>query len=360
MTSRSPFVAAALATLAVAPLGAQTPKTLPRGMDFVEGPLVYTYPFGRQNGAIQLLYDGSAVASGPVFVFGMRFRQSQVTAAQTYPSYTQDYTITAWTVATPASAMVADPTVNNGGAAGTVVFSGPLTLPAVNPLAAQPASFGIVIPFTAPYAFDPAQGNLQFVISTAAATPPPSGSYRIDAVNLAFNTITGLSTNIDTQGCISNAGSLTLAVDSAAAIVGGSLVQNLTSSGAGAFPAVLCAVDFTGQQTSLTPFGMVGCTAWVVAPITRFLLENTGGGYNPLAWTLPFDPSLEGLGLVSQVLGLPASGLVSDMVTSNGYGTRIGGATGPTRDMGMSFSAGATWSMGTNGVFVAVVQLDLL
>ena len=34
---------------------AQQQKVVPQGMDFVESSLVYTYPFGRQTGAIQLL-----------------------------------------------------------------------------------------------------------------------------------------------------------------------------------------------------------------------------------------------------------------------------------------------------------------
>jgi len=358
MSTRSTLLSFTLAVLA-APAFAQIQKTLPAGMDFVEGPLVYTYPFGRQTGAMQLLYDGNVISSSPRLITGIRFRQSQVTAAQAYPSYTQDYTVTMWTVSTPAVSMVADPTINNGGAPGTVVFQGPLTLPAVAPLAVQPAGFDIAIPLTTPYLFDPSQGGLQIVIETNAAVAPPSGLYRIDAVNFAYAAVTGLSTNIDTHGCTSPAGSLTLAVDSASAIVGGSLVQNVTSSNNGAFPAILCAVDFQGMQTSLAPFGMPGCTAWVVAPITRFALENLAGGYSPIVWTLPATPILEGVGLVSQVLGLPASGLTSDMVTSNGYGTRVGGATGPTRNMNMSFRATSAWSMGTNGVFVAVAKLEM-
>jgi hypothetical protein len=54
-------------------------------MAFVEGPLVYTYPFGRQAGAIQLLYDADQITTQQGVVTGMRFRQSQVTASQTHP-----------------------------------------------------------------------------------------------------------------------------------------------------------------------------------------------------------------------------------------------------------------------------------
>lgn len=357
MVLRSSAVVSVLALLASL-LPAQQHKVLPAGMGFVEGPLVYTYPFGRHSGAIQLLYDADQITAAQGVLQGMRFRQSQVTATQTHPGYTKNYKVTAYTVTTSAAAMQPDPALNIGGAAGTVVFQGPLTLPPIQPLATQPAAFGIHIPFAAPYVFDGSQGNLLLIVETddTSAVPP---SYRLDAVNFTFGQATGLTTGIDAQGCVVNGESLTLACSEVSVTVGGSLTQTITSSSTGAFPLVAGAVGFDVQQVDLGSIGMPGCTSWPVSPLAQFAFENGGGGYPAIVWTLPNDPSIEGLALASQALGIAASGLLGDSVTSNGVGSRIGGATGPANNMGMSFrSATGNWFMGTNGVFMAVVELE--
>ncbi|MCR9246888.1 MAG: hypothetical protein NXI31_17785 [bacterium] len=349
----------ALACVATAAMTlAQQTKVLPAGMAAVEGPLVYTYPFGRTTGAMQLLYDADQVTLGQGLVMGIRFRQSQITASQTNPGYTKNYKVTAWTVLTNATSMVADPASNIGSAAATVVFQGPLTLPPTAPLTVQPATFDIHIPFTTPYVFDGAQGNLLLVVETDDTTTPPSG-YRIDAVNFRFSQVTGLTQDIDSQGCVVNGESLSLAASETNVVVGGALSHTITSTSVGAFPLAIATVGFEAQPTDLTPFGLPGCT-WHLptTALSRFVFENGGGGYNQVDWTLPNNPVIEGIPLVSQIFGLAASGLLADSVTSNSTGSRIGGAAGPTRNMGMSFSNGSGWFMGTNGVFVTVAELD--
>ena len=348
-------IAAALAI--AAPATSQQQKVLPHGMGLVEGPLVYTYPFGRTTGAIQLLYDANQVTLGQGVIFGMSFRQSQVTSAQTHPGYTKNYQVTAYTVAATAATMSADPAVNAGTATGTIVFSGPVTLPPINPLLTQPAPFSIQIPFAQPYLFDGSQGNLLLVVETADATTPPT-NYRIDAVNFTFNQSTGLSTAIDAQGCVANGRSLSLSVIESAAIVGGSIQQDFSSSTLGAFPVVLAALSLDSQYTDLGIFGMNGCSLWLAPFEFRLTTELPAGGYPLVSWNLPSAPWIEGIAMASQGMGLAASGLLGDSVTSNAVGTRIGGATGPTRNMGMSFRGTGSWSMGTNGVFMAVVALD--
>ncbi len=339
------------------PITAQQQKVLPAGMGIVEGPLVYTYPFGRATGAIQLLYDADQVTLGQGVILGMHFRQSQVTATQTHPGYTKNYQVTAYTVATPAATMSADPAVNIGTATGTIVFQGPLMLPPINPLVTQPAPFSVHLPFSAPYLYDGSQGNLLLVVETADTTTPPS-NYRIDAVNFTFAATTGLSTGIDTQGCVANGSSLALAVPDAPAIVGGTIQQDFTSSTLGAFPVVLAALSLDSQFTDLGTFGMTGCSLWLAPFEFRLAAELPAGGYPSMSWNLPNAPWIEGIALASQGFGLGASGLLADSVTSNAIGTRIGGSAGPTRNMGMSFRGTGSWSMGTNGVFMAVVNLD--
>jgi hypothetical protein len=350
---------ASLLALAAPSATAQQLKVVPMGMDFVESPLVYTYPFGRQTGAISLLYDADQITTQQGILFGIRFRQSKVTAAQLYPSYTKNYQVTAYTVQAMAATMAANPLVNAGSAVGTVVFNGPLTLPAVTQITTYPADFGIHIPFTTPYVYDGSTGNLLLVIETADTVAVPGGSYRLDAVNFANNVVTGLSANIDDSGCSVQGQSLTLAAAPLAAIVGGSITQTLTSSSLGAFPAVMAGISFTRFEQNLAMFGMPSCTSWMGPSVLMFALENPTGGYPNIVWSLPNDPSIEGIALCGQALGLPPSGLLSDSVTSNGVGTRIGSSSFPVKRMGMSFSNDLiSWSQGTNGTFIAVAQFD--
>ncbi|MBL8722899.1 MAG: hypothetical protein JNK49_02585 [Planctomycetes bacterium] len=334
-------------------------KVLPPGMDHVEGPLVYTYPFGRQTGAIQLLYNADQLTTQAGLIFGMRFRQSQVTASQTYPAYTKNYQVTAYTVATNAAAMTAAPAPNIGSATGTVVFSGPLTLPAVNFTTTYPAPFGIHVPFSAPYPYDGSQGNLLLLIETTDTVAVPTGSYRLDAVNFRNNVVTGLATNLDNAGCSAQGAALSLATSSTAAIVGGSIDQNFSSTLNGAFPLVLSCLSFEKQPSDLAVYGMPGCTSWLGSFVSRLVLENQGGGYPLLSWTLPNAPWIEGMALIGQAVGVAANNTLADTVTSNGMATRIGSSSFPVVRMDMSFSGNlTTWSKGANGTTIVVVEFD--
>jgi len=336
---------------------AQTTKVLPGGMGWVEGPGTFNYPFGRQTSAIQLLYDADQVTQGQGIVMGIKFRQSDVTASQTHPGYVKDYRVTCYTVTTPAMLMAADLATNVGSAIGTIVFLGPVTVPPIQVLTTKPAAFDSAIPFTTPYVYDGRQGNLLLLIETADATTPPS-SYRLDAVNFLHSTVTGLTTAIDQQGCTLGGQALSLDVSQANAIVGGDITHTITSSANGAFPVVFAAVGLDASPVDLTVYGMPGCTYWPTTPIVLLAIENIGSGYAPIVWSLPNHPVVEGVGLVSQVFGLAASGQLGHCVTTNAMGTRIGGASGPTVNMGMSFQSSAGWFMGQNGVNVVVAELE--
>jgi hypothetical protein len=335
---------------------AQTTKVLPGGMEWVEGPTVFTYPFGRQTAAIQLLYDADQVTLGQGIVLGIKFRQNDVTATQTHPGYVKDYRVTCYTVTTPAMVMVAALATNVGSATGTIVFQGPVTVPPVQVLTTKPASFDIAIPFTTPYVYDGSQGNLLLLIETADTTTPPS-TYRLDAVNFLYSTVTGLTTAIDQQGCTLGGQALSLSVSQANAIVGGDITHTITSSANGAFPVVFAAVGFDASPVDLTGYGMPGCTYWPTTPIVLLAIEGAGG-YAPIVWSLPNHPVVEGIGLVSQVFGLAASGQIGHCVTTNAMGTRVGGASGPTVNMGVSFRLSAGWFKGQNAVNVVVAELE--
>lgn len=322
-------------------------------MDYVEGPSVYTYPFGRVDGAIQLLIDADQITQGVAVITALRFRPSQQT--QTVASYTKNYQVTAYTVATAAAQMVADLGINTGSATGTVVFLGPLTLPAAGPLAVQPAPFSIAIPFQAPYVFDGTQGNLLLLVETADQGPV-TGTYRIDAVQFRSNTITGLVAPIDLQGCTAGGAGLTSSTAEANAILGGGIVTTVTSSLPGAFPSVLTALSFSRRDIDLGPLGMPGCTARI-GPDAFLVLLEVGGAYPPATWGVPATPALEAAAVLTQSVGLTAAGLLGAVV-SNAEAIRIGSNQSPTPRTNTAFRAGAGWFIGNAGEFAPVVQLE--
>jgi hypothetical protein len=69
----APVVVAVLAAL----LPAQQHKVVPPGMDNVEGPSVYTYPFGRVDAGMYVLCDAGQVTMAQGIVTGLSFRASQ-------------------------------------------------------------------------------------------------------------------------------------------------------------------------------------------------------------------------------------------------------------------------------------------
>lgn len=353
-----PFALATSLVLAI-PLLAQQQKVLPPGMDHVEGPLVYTYPFGRADGAMQVLVDGDRLTLSQGVITGISFRPSQVTSAQVGTGYTKNYRITAYTVTRPASMMVADPVTNIGGATGTVVFNGPVTLPGSGVLALQPAPFLIPMPFSAPYPFDGTQGNLLLLVETTDLTPVPS-LYRIDAVNFRNTQITGLVSDIDlTGGCPGAGGSLSIVTSEAQAILGGVIDTTITSSATGAFPVALATLSLTWQPTDLTTFGLTGCTSFGgLGFALQFLLENGGGGYPHALWNLPIDPIFEGVPLYTQVLGIPPTNTLTGAALSQGQAIRVGSSSFPPQKMMAAFRSSTGWFIGTAGEFTPVILFD--
>lgn len=350
--NQSTFPLLLLASLAAAPLAsAQQFKVLPRGMDFVEGPNSFTYPFGRTTAAICVLIEASEITTQQGVITGMKFRQNSAT---NYASYAKNYKVTAYTVPVAPATMNADPVVNAGSAPATIVFQGNVTVPAAAPLTTLPAPFGIQLPFSTPYAYDGSLGNLMLVIETDDTTPL-SASYAIDSVTFRTSTITGFASNLDLQGCAGPVGSLTLSTDPLAAIVGGSITQSFTSSATGAFPVLLAGLSFTIAPFDLTPQGLPGCTSWMGPAEFRAHFENVGGGYSPLVWALPNTPSIEGIPLAGQALGVAASTQLPECVTSNGQAVCIGSSGPVVLKINTSFRLAGTWSKSGAGVAVAPV-----
>ena len=345
---------AALATT----LPAQQTKVVPSGMDFVEGPLVYTYPFGRADGAIQVLMDADQVTLGQGLLLGMRFRPSQVSASQTQIAHTKNYRVTAYVVTQAAATMVADLATNIGAATGTVVFQGPVSLPAQQPLAVAPAPFSIQIPFTTPFVYNGTLGNLLLLVETADTAAVP-GLYRIDAVQFRTSTTEGIVAAVDTAGCTvpGTGAGMVLGASATTAIVGGVIANTLTETTPGSFASALVGLALDRQQQDLSFLGMTGCTNFL-GTFTSQVAVATAGAFPGVNWTIPALPAIAGIPCVTQALGLPSSGNFSSAVTSNALAIRVGSSTPPTTKVMAAFRSSTGWFIGTAGSFSPVVQLE--
>ena len=96
---------ASVALFALAlPLMAQQSKVIPSGMDFVEGPQTFTYPFGRVDTGLYMLFDADQVTTAQGIITGLNFRPTQTTLSSA--SYTKPYRVTAYTVPMTAAQMI--------------------------------------------------------------------------------------------------------------------------------------------------------------------------------------------------------------------------------------------------------------
>lgn len=360
MLSRLLLVAACAAALP-----AQQTKVVPAGMDFVEGPEVSTVPFSATTSGIQLLIESSQVTQSVGVLNGIRFRPSQST--QSSASFTKNYQILAYTVPTTAAAFEAsaspyDPNAIIAGATPTLVFSGPVTFPATGPLLLTPAPFSIHFPFSTPYIYDGTQGNLLLMLETTDLQATP-GTYRIDAVQFRETVVTGIAQPIDLAGCSVNGATLTSSIAAASIADGGSINVNLNSAPAAAFPAAIVTLGLTRADIDLGILGMNGCFMRAGSLDFSQFAVASGGVYSPVTWQIPPDPFLRGLGLVTQSLGLAASGNFADNVASNAHALRIGqNQLPPTITAMYGFrtvtSTVNAWFHGTVGQITPVVQLE--
>ncbi|MEQ1633972.1 MAG: hypothetical protein ABL997_16450 [Planctomycetota bacterium] len=355
------------ATLCAAALPAQQLKVVPAGMDFVEGPAVSTPPFSAVTSGIQLLIDASQVTTSVGFLNGIRFRPSQMTGTQSSAAFTKNYQINVYTVPTTAAAFEASASPYDlnaiiAGATPTLVFNGPMSFPATGPLAVAPAPFSIHFPFTTPYVFDGTQGNLLIMIESTD-TGATGGTFRIDAVQFRDDTITGIAAAIDTAGCVVSGASLSSAVDATQLVDGGAINVSLASSPPTAFPAAIATLGLSRADIDLAILGLPGCTGRAGSLDLSQFAVATSGVYPVISWPIPSSTVFTGLALVSQSLGLAASGNFADSAVSNAHALRIGENLMPATVTAMyGFHTVTTsvnaWFHGTVGQITPVVELD--
>lgn len=336
-------------------LPAQQTKTVPNGFDLVEGPSMFTYPFGRVDAGLQVLSNADQVTLSSGVITAIRFRVTQQTTSSN-AGYTKNYRVTAYTVATNAASMVADLATNIGTATGTVVFNGPVTLPSSGPLLVAPAPFQVSMPCNPPYAFSGSQGNLLLLIETTDQGAV-SGSYRIDSVTFRNTVVEGIVADVDGAGCTAGVAALRITGNATQAVIGGNVDLTLTSTVPGAFPVALSCFAFDRPLTDLTPIGMPGCRSWLGALVFQVLTE-TGGSYPHSVIAVPANPGLEGVQVFAQTLGLPPPATLQGAVSSNALAIRIGQQGLPVVRNQCAFRAAAGWFISGAGESLPIVQLE--
>lgn len=347
------IVCAALASA----LSAQQLKTVPHGFAEIEGGTTQTYPLGRVESKMQIIIDADQVTLTQGLLTGIALRPNKQTGTQASSGYTKNYSVTVYQTTTNAASFSADPTTNIAGAAGTVVFNGPLTVPNAAATPTWPVPFNIQFPFTAPLLIDGSQGNLLILIETTDQAPVPN-SYSIDAQLFRTSTITGVVSAIDAAGCVANGNSLTLSNAATSATLGNTLMQTLT--GSGNIAAAMVMLGFARQDIDLSIFGMPGCWDRIGAFSTQLVIGATG----TVQWGIPAIPVLEGLPVYSQALGIPTSGLIADFPVSNAEGVRICSNLTPAPHIDCAWyvvtsTNPGSWSKSGAGNFYApVVQLQ--
>jgi hypothetical protein len=323
-------------------------------MAHVEAGSLLTYPFGRVDAKLQLLIDADQITLGQGAITGIGFRQNNVTASQVTAAYTKNYLVTAYQVLTPAASMVTDPLINIGSATGTVVFNGPLNIPAQAPTSTWPAPFGIQIPFNQVLPFDGSQGNLLLLIETTDQGAV-TGTFRLDSQVFRVANIEGIVGDIDGSGCVVGGNSLTLSTTATTAVLGTTMQQSLATTGS--FGANFAMLGLLRQDLDLGLIGMPGCWSRINGFVTQIAIGNPA----PVQWTIPLLPVLEGMPVFTQAFGLGTLGTLATSVTSNAQAIRIGGNTNPTSHADCAYYVASTagWFKSGAGIFsVPVTELQ--
>ena len=174
---------------------AQNTVVIPAGTATAEGNSSNAFPWGRGGLGmrIQNVYDSSHFTSQgittPVMITRLRWRMDSGTARTWVNSAYQNATISLSTSPLD-QALVSTNFASNQGADLTTVFTGPVAWPAGATTTPGPAPFLIDVPFTTPFFYNPAAGDLNI------ETDLPIQTFTGTAVQLDVQTTSSLASRV--------------------------------------------------------------------------------------------------------------------------------------------------------------------
>ena len=367
----TPFHTAAFAGLCLAAhiaqpaalLAQQTTRVIPSGYDSREGNSSYSYPF-RSAGAIQVIYGGDQLGTkANALINGIAFRANAPFKAIT--GFKKKMKLTVYGTTTTPKAMTIDPVKNAAGAKATIAFNKDLTLPAVAATARAPGPFQLPLPFSALYVLDTTKHNLLAHLEPGDATPLPSSSWSLDAVNHYKTKAFAHKVKIGARCADANSNYLSLTVSSASHN-GSSLGVSLKRSSRtpiGTFPLAFIGLDFVHQRQTypvpLVSAGMPGCQLQIDPQLVFANQESATGTYTGLSIAIPDQKAILGLTYVVQGLGTSAKGLAGGVVTDT-YQVVNSPSSGvaPTSQGIFYNTRTAKWFMSSVGAYYPVTRFD--
>ena len=191
------FVAACIVAAA---LPAQATKVIPQSAAAQDGNAASSYPFTRATSGVfrfQQIIDGAEVCTTDATLTALAFRRDAGNA-QTYRAHRFPFVgvIAGHARRTPVD-MVQQFTQNRG-TSSTIVFGGPLDLPSQPPVATV-GPWNVTIPFSVPFHYRRAEGDLLFELGEGNFRAGP-GFYDLDAHAVAHGAGT---THFGTRGSTS-------------------------------------------------------------------------------------------------------------------------------------------------------------
>jgi hypothetical protein len=167
--------------IAAAALPGQATKVIPPSAAAQDGNAASSYPFTRATNGVfrfQQIIDGAEVCTTDATLTALAFRRDAGNA-QTYAAHRFPYVSLIAGHARATAVDMAQQFTQNWGASTTIVFGGPLDLPRQPPVATV-GPWNVSIPFSAPFHYRRAQGDLLFEL-TERNWNAGSGFYDLDA-----------------------------------------------------------------------------------------------------------------------------------------------------------------------------------
>jgi hypothetical protein len=310
-------------------------RVVPNAYADIEGTSASRAPLGWPTSRIQYLVDSGELCQNFAAITNLQLRLDggnfnvDAPAAKTF-----DATITAYEVGLTPATMSPTWDQNTAGAAPTVIFQGPLNIPAAFRTYPYPNPWTVDVPLSVPFVHQRRNGNLLLDWDLANGT---GENWPADAIFLHASEARGEVTRIwEDTSCRNGRGdqlSFGITVTSGRGTVGQFLTVDHTAAALpGTNVDLVYHVLGVQNQTlggaalpiALDPLGFPGCQ-WNVGNLVDQVGQGPAGS---ITWPIPNDPMLEGLVLYTQGIGFDSMNAVA-VPGQNAFQVRIGGAAPP-------------------------------